>query len=155
MNNRISYLSENDNNNIYFTSSSNKYINDAFSITEYANKDKDEYANKYSTLSVIKNAKNDNIFYCNGFENEFNLLPAIENVKNSNLEDEPKEYEGGGSENKPKDSFLKEINAEQIFTSFEVLKQCLKHYSTKMNFETKIVQVEKKNNVCTRKMYKC
>lgn len=83
-----------------------------------------------------------------------NLLPAVENIEDGDLEDESKKYKGG-SEDEPENSSLNEINTGQTFTSFEVLEQCLKCYSTRMGFETKIVRVEKENNICSKKTYKC
>ncbi|CAG8676041.1 13177_t:CDS:1, partial [Cetraspora pellucida] len=59
--------------------------------------------------------------------------------------------EDGDPEDEPDDSPLKKIYTRQTFTLFEVLEQCLKRYSVQMGFETKIVQVEKENNVYHKK----
>ncbi|CAG8829298.1 36527_t:CDS:1, partial [Racocetra persica] len=64
-------------------------------------------------------------------------------------------FEDGDSENELEDSPLKEIYTDQTFTSFEVLEQCLKRYLIRISFETKIVRVEKENDICVRKIYKC
>lgn len=50
---------------------------------------------------------------------------------------------------------MKELYSEQSFTSFEVLEQSLKRYSTQAGFDTKIVRVEKEGGIVTRKTYKC
>ncbi|CAG8828824.1 34021_t:CDS:2, partial [Racocetra persica] len=54
--------------------------------------------------------------------------------------------EGGNSEDESENSPLREIHTEQTFTFFEVLEQCLKCYSTRMSFKTKIVQVDSMKN---------
>ncbi|CAG8619948.1 8542_t:CDS:2 [Gigaspora margarita] len=64
-------------------------------------------------------------------------------------------YKGDDSESEPEDSPLKEIYTGQTFTSFVLLEQYLKRYSIRMGFETKIVKVEKDDNVCIKKIYKC
>ncbi|CAG8723458.1 8915_t:CDS:2, partial [Racocetra persica] len=51
--------------------------------------------------------------------------------------------EGSDFDDRPEDSSLKEIYSRQTFTFFDILKQCLKYYSTQIGFETKIVRSEK------------
>ncbi|CAG8740615.1 13349_t:CDS:2 [Cetraspora pellucida] len=63
--------------------------------------------------------------------------------------------ENGSLDNEPEDSPLKEIYVEQTFVLFDILEQCLKCYSTRMGFETKIVRAEKKNDIFIHKTYKC
>ncbi|CAB4488904.1 hypothetical protein RIR_jg32992.t1 [Rhizophagus irregularis DAOM 181602=DAOM 197198] len=48
-----------------------------------------------------------------------------------------------------------ELYSGQTFTSFDVLEQFLKRYATQIEFETKIVRVEKKDDVYAQKTYKC
>ncbi|CAG8788748.1 3323_t:CDS:2, partial [Gigaspora rosea] len=91
------------------------------------------------------------------FENELYTIGNTEGDISSNDSDsdEGDIFENGDSEDEPGDSALKEIHTEQTFTSFEVLERCLKHYSTRMGFATKIVRVEKEGDICVRKTYKC
>ncbi|CAG8558431.1 14525_t:CDS:2 [Cetraspora pellucida] len=63
--------------------------------------------------------------------------------------------ENGSLDNESEDSLLKEIYVGQTFVSFDMLEQCLKRYSTRIGFETKIVRAEKENNIFIRKTYKC
>ncbi|CAG8765432.1 1993_t:CDS:2 [Cetraspora pellucida] len=71
-------------------------------------------------------------------------LPIIDNTNKTDV------FKDGDSENELEDSLLKEIYMDQTFTSFEVLEHCLKRYSIRIGFETKIVRVEKENDICTK-----
>ncbi|CAG8850577.1 32550_t:CDS:1, partial [Racocetra persica] len=68
-------------------------------------------------------------------------LPIIDDTNETDV------FENGDSENELEDSPLKKIYIDQTFTSFEVLEQYLKCYSIRIGFETKIVRVEKENNI--------
>ncbi|CAG8516255.1 17086_t:CDS:2 [Gigaspora rosea] len=74
-------------------------------------------------------------------------LPLAKNVDDS--------FEISSSDNEPDDSPLKEIYSEQTFTSFDLLEKYLKCYFIWIGFKTKIVRVEKENNVIAHKTYKC
>ncbi|CAG8459685.1 4064_t:CDS:2, partial [Racocetra persica] len=135
MNHGISYYSK---AYIDFTLSSNMWIIDNFLITRYIKKDvpEDEYEDGPDILSIIGNAKG-SMFESDDFEKESNFLPTIKNIEDniyegSDLEEEPEEYKYSNSDDKLEDSSLKEINAAQTFTSFEMLEQYLKYYSTQM-----------------------
>ncbi|CAG8474922.1 41042_t:CDS:10 [Gigaspora margarita] len=66
------------------------------------------------------------------------------------------ESENGSSDDESEDSHLKEIYIGQSFTSFDLLEKCLKHYSIRIGFETRIVRSEKDDNdIIVRKTYKC
>ncbi|CAG8610979.1 9589_t:CDS:2, partial [Cetraspora pellucida] len=63
--------------------------------------------------------------------------------------------ENGSLDNEPEDSPLKKIYVGQTFVSFDMLEQCLKRYSTRIGFETKIARAEKEDNIFVCKTYKC
>ncbi|CAG8798520.1 18866_t:CDS:2, partial [Racocetra fulgida] len=174
MNSETIYYLEDD-VNIALPSNEFYYFNTLF-VTRYVNEASvsysGEYENRRDTLSDIALPSND--CYINAlpvirYDGESSIsyedtLSVVENVNVSGggsseheIEDiEDGTSEGGDSENEPKDSSLKEIHTWQTFTSFEVLEQCLKRYSIRMGFETKIVRAEKENDdFFSRKSYKC
>ncbi|CAG8651607.1 1054_t:CDS:1, partial [Scutellospora calospora] len=65
------------------------------------------------------------------------LIAADDLSVNENEEDLVSE--NSSADNEPEDSSLKEIYVEQTFTSFDILEQYLKRYSTRIGFKTKIV----------------
>ncbi|CAG8660416.1 12465_t:CDS:1 [Gigaspora margarita] len=85
---------------------------------------------QFNLVSVIGNVEND-AFESNDLEYQFNFTSVIENVEDNICKSNLK--------NESKDSSLKEIYTEQTFSTLELLEKCLKCYSTKMGFETKIV----------------
>ncbi|CAG8532253.1 17948_t:CDS:2, partial [Racocetra fulgida] len=116
------------------------------------------------TLPVIRYVDGTSVFKGGEYESEGSLLSIIRDTgdifEGNNSENRIENVEdninkGDDSESKPDDSPLKEIYTGQTFTSFALLDQCLKRYSTRMGFETKIVKVENDNNVCIKKIYKC
>ncbi|CAG8772895.1 8268_t:CDS:1 [Cetraspora pellucida] len=91
-------------------------------------------------------------------EDGINLVPseliAVDDDLSVIEEGEDLVSENGSLDNEPEDSPLKEIYVEQTFVSFDMLEQCLKRYSTRMRFETKIVRAEKEDNIFVHKTYK-
>ncbi|CAG8437390.1 16626_t:CDS:2 [Dentiscutata heterogama] len=152
-NNGISYCSNND---IDFALPFNEYfdefINGLITLSEIGNIDMFEsgdfkYRSNFASKNIednvvesarIKNIEND-MFESDNLEYRSSFTPIIENVGDNIYESD--------SEDELEDSPLKEIYTGQTFPTFESLEKCLKHYSTKMGFETKIVRVENENNV--------
>ncbi|CAG8711852.1 5531_t:CDS:1, partial [Cetraspora pellucida] len=79
----------------------------------------DNSENKPNALAISRDIK---VPKYNNSENKHGALSVIRNIRDDMFEDD---Y----SENKPKDSPLKEIYSGQTFTSFKVLEKCLKCYS--------------------------
>ncbi|CAG8731406.1 24569_t:CDS:1, partial [Cetraspora pellucida] len=120
INYEISSCTENDADLALFSS---EYMIDKLPIFGNINRasiyKSDALRNKPDTLVVSRYVE---VSKSNNFKNEHSALSVIENIGDDISKDD---Y----SENKPKDSSLKEIYSEQIFTSFEVLERCLKRYS--------------------------
>lgn len=116
----------------------------------------------FDTLPVIGYVDETGISYEGSeYEHGRDTLSVVENVVDSDSSElESEDVEDGISEcsnleDEPNDSFLKDIYTGQTFTSFEVLEKCLKHYSIKKVFETKIIRAEKENDIFSRKTNKC
>ncbi|CAG8640956.1 12258_t:CDS:2, partial [Cetraspora pellucida] len=118
MNNGILYHTKDD---IEFTLPSNECVIDVLPVVRYVNEDNifedDKHENEPGTFFVVENA-DDNIFEDNNPESESNILTVIRNVEDNIHKSED-------SENKPKDSPLKEIYIGQTFTSFECLNKLI------------------------------
>ncbi|CAG8666898.1 11416_t:CDS:2, partial [Racocetra fulgida] len=132
--------------NIEFALPSNKHVIDSLLVARYVNEANMYEDDESDVFSVVKNVE-DYVFE----GDDLNKGDMSEGGEPSNYP----ENDSGNSENEPEDSPLKKIYTEQMFTSFEVLEQCLKWYSNRISFETKIVRIEKENDVCFKKTYKC
>ncbi|CAG8651513.1 16024_t:CDS:2 [Gigaspora rosea] len=116
------------------------------------------------TLPVFNESVDDSIYHCfNNYhvdctlhsEDDLGLISLFEPSTAVALPLAKNVDEISGSDDEPDNSPLKEIYSGQTFTSFDLLEKCLKRYSMRMGFETKIVRAEKENNVMAHKTYKC
>jgi hypothetical protein len=84
-----------------------------------------------------------------------NIIPNFYHTIYNENDNENDTNEVNDDDESDNDSPLRDIYTGQTFTTFEILKTCLRRYANNLGFEIKTVRCEKENGIWARKTYKC